>query len=298
MDGGYDKPRRQETACRSLRERRHQQGGGQSYSAASKARSQAVAALIEPPTQRAQPQSELGRRLVAGALLQVAQHERRSELLWQSHELFVERCQHLAPARLAVGTGHGRALGARLAGSAARCPRLEFARQAVRHAIQPTAERGVLADRRCGAGQHEKCRLAGVLGVVPVLEHSSADCEHHGRVPLDQGSKRGFIAALHEALQQLVVGQADNHLGGHELARVLQNRLQATVGHGASSPPLGLGLSNRLVPASAKTTNILSGKRWIQAGPGGVSSWRAPTEMLKRELRWCPGRCDRARSSG
>jgi hypothetical protein len=52
--------------------------------------------------------------------------------------------------------------------------------------------------------------LKSIIGVVRVLDHASAQTQHHRTVPLDQDPKRlrtDRIAAAPKALQQLAIGQ-------------------------------------------------------------------------------------------
>jgi hypothetical protein len=89
----------------------------------------------------------------------------------------------------------------------------------------------MLADVTCPAGEDEKGRLAGILHILRLSEHSPTDSDYHSTVTLDQRGERRLIPALHKPLQQFVVGQAVSLLGGYELSHVLQNSLQTLAGH-------------------------------------------------------------------
>ncbi len=57
---------------------------------------------------------------------------------------------------------------------------------------QPASHGILLANRTRLTGQHEKSRLEGILGRVPILERLIAHADDHRTMPLDQGSERGL----------------------------------------------------------------------------------------------------------
>jgi hypothetical protein len=76
----------------------------------------------------------------------------------------------------------------------------------IRDAVQPGAQRVLPPDGGRLAGEHQKCGLPGLLGVVGMAEHPAADPQYHRPVALDQGDERGLVPARDEAVQQVVVG--------------------------------------------------------------------------------------------
>ena len=67
------------------------------------------------------------------------------------------------------------------------------------HAVQPARELFPPRDRRRFPGQDEKCRLKGIIGLVAVPQHTTADTQDHHTMPFDQrregrlrGSDRGW----------------------------------------------------------------------------------------------------------
>jgi hypothetical protein len=66
--------------------------------------------------------------------------------------------------------------------------------------VQPTRHRSALANRFRPASQHEKGRLKGIVGVMPVLENMMAHSLHHGTVSPNDFRKRILIVALGKAL--------------------------------------------------------------------------------------------------
>ena len=80
----------------------------------------------------------------------------------------------------------------------------------MRRPVQPARDRVVLPDRAGLPHEGQEGHLEGVLGGVRVVQDAPADAQHHRPVPLDQARKAaspGLIAAGHELLQQLGVGQ-------------------------------------------------------------------------------------------
>jgi len=74
-------------------------------------------------------------------------------------------------------------------------------------ALKITAERmAEVADHVPGdddgrlAGQHEKRRLEGVLGVLDMAQHAPAEAEHHRPVPPHQRLEGGLVATGDEAV--------------------------------------------------------------------------------------------------
>jgi hypothetical protein len=73
--------------------------------------------------------------------------------------------------------------------------------------LQTTNE--ALEDRFIGpsANENEVSGLKCVLGVVVIAEDTATDAPSHWPVPLHQGFKGRRLSAVHEALQELPIGQ-------------------------------------------------------------------------------------------
>ncbi len=67
-------------------------------------------------------------------------------------------------------------------------------------------ERGGLSD------QHQECGLESVLGIVRIVEHTSADPHDHRAVPADEGLESCLLPLLEVKFQQVVVSQARSAL--------------------------------------------------------------------------------------
>jgi hypothetical protein len=80
------------------------------------------------------------------------------------------------------------------------------ARDAGRDATEPAANGRVLVDPACSAGEHEECRLKGILGIVMVVEHSTAHRPYDRTVPGEQHAKRLLIGAGGKAPHEIPVG--------------------------------------------------------------------------------------------
>jgi hypothetical protein len=85
-------------------------------------------------------------------------------------------------------------------------PRLQSG--AVRYAKQPTAQRLRRGDRSRLAGEYQKRRLKGVLGIVQVEQDAAAHAHDHRAVPAEECREGVFILLPDETSEQLRVGQA------------------------------------------------------------------------------------------
>src|SRR5439155_23263691 len=143
----------------------------------------------------------------------------------------------------------------------------------VRHLVQPTADRPAPADGAGLADERQESGLEGVLGILPVAEHSLADTEHHRSVPPDQHLERRLVALSSEALQKLCVGEAAVALPDHQTAQMPEDRTDFPFGH-------------CLVP-QLPATRIVARKREILSSSAEVSA-RFPgvhCRLLSREAR-------------
>src|SRR5437868_9540433 len=73
------------------------------------------------------------------------------------------------------------------------------------HAVKPIAEQLAGMDDRRLACQHQKRCLKGILYILPMVEHASADAEHHRPMPAYQRRKGGLVALAQKAVKQLPV---------------------------------------------------------------------------------------------
>ncbi len=94
-------------------------------------------------------------------------------------------------------------------GPHASAPRPRRARPRRATRTPPNPDDGSTAPDR----QDQERRLEGVLDLVPVAEHGSADAKHHRAVPSQEGRERQLgglvvlVQARGEPIQQLVVAQ-------------------------------------------------------------------------------------------
>ncbi len=108
---------------------------------------------------------------------------------------------------------------------------------------RPCLQRGLVSDPVEPVGQQlpgsEGCRFAdedqesglkGVLGVVVMGQHTSADGPDHRSVTPNEDRQGGFIMAVDVALQQLPIAQA-SAVSKHRLAKALENLIHLAVGH-------------------------------------------------------------------
>ena len=149
---------------------------------------------------------------------------------------FIEHGPHLAPGHVPrhvrlpdLAQGH-------LVGTAAGQVPAQVRGDVIRDPVQPGAQRVLAPDGGRLAGEHQKCGLPGVLGVVGMAEHPAADAQHHRPVALDQGGERGLVPARDEAVQQVAVGGRVRGRRGRQLADVMQNGVQMSVAHVPGSP--------------------------------------------------------------
>src|SRR5207237_710875 len=76
------------------------------------------------------------------------------------------------------------------------------------------------SDRRRFAGEDQKGRLEGVLGVVMIADDTTADAEDHRPVATDKGCKRRFVLLLDEGRQQLPIRPACSIVPQHGPAKM------------------------------------------------------------------------------
>jgi hypothetical protein len=80
--------------------------------------------------------------------------------------------------------------------------------------VQPTGQRGALADGGRLEGQQEEGRLEDVFRVVPTAEGAPPDGQDRGPVAAQQGGEGVVIAALDEAPEEVGVARLLRRPGG------------------------------------------------------------------------------------
>src|SRR5262249_11522006 len=83
-----------------------------------------------------------------------------------------------------------------------------FQRSLLRNAVQPVAHQVFLKNGPGLAQKDQKRGLESVLGILMVLQKSSADAPNHGPMTLHQGFERSLIAVAKEIVEQFAVGHA------------------------------------------------------------------------------------------
>jgi hypothetical protein len=71
------------------------------------------------------------------------------------------------------------------------------------------------------AGQHEKCGLKYVFGIMRIAQDAAADAENQRSMPAHQGGKSRLVLSGDEPTEQLAV--AISAPPGHQLPDVPQN---------------------------------------------------------------------------
>jgi hypothetical protein len=99
-------------------------------------------------------------------------------------------------------------------------------------AVQPTDNRGAPADRAGAPSQRQKGSLERILGFVHIAHDSAASVQHHSAVPPHQQFKRGLVALLHEAAQQLAVADILAAAGRQDAPQARENAWKSCLGHG------------------------------------------------------------------
>ena len=105
--------------------------------------------------------------------------------------------------------------------------------------MQPWTDRIPHPDNPCLLDQDEKRGLKGILGLVPVREHASANAKHHRPMPFDQDrkGKLGTLAPVRrESLQKLAVGQVPDRSHVVQRVNLPENRAVYCVGHDRDPP--------------------------------------------------------------
>jgi len=100
------------------------------------------------------------------------------------------------------------------------------------YAVEPTAQRGCLANGSGLAGEDQERGLPGVLGVVWVTERPPAHAEDQRSVAFDEHGESGVVLVADESLQQLAVAQFPAALHGRDLANVSHYFGNRVLGHG------------------------------------------------------------------
>ena len=116
-------------------------------------------------------------------------------------------------------------------------PRIECG--AAGDAVEPARQLFPPRDRRRFPGQHEKCRLKGILGLVSVPQHAPADAQDHHAMPLDQSRERrlrGFIAAGDKPLEKLCIAELPGRPAMEQRVQVSRYLSRRRTGHEAILP--------------------------------------------------------------
>ena len=146
----------------------------------------------QPALDRPHGTSQVPRRLLVGAALQVAEHHRDAVPLWQSVELLVHDGRHLGVARPSPRGSEPRPSTAprSTARRARSASRTSADRRPVGDPVQPGADRVADPERTPSTGQDQERRLKRVAGVVLVAQDGQAGAQDHRTVPIDQGRER------------------------------------------------------------------------------------------------------------
>jgi hypothetical protein len=71
--------------------------------------------------------------------------------------------------------------------------------------VQPTAQGIQFSDRRRPADQNEECCLAGVFGLLLMMEHTKTHFQDQRSVPFHERGESRLIVLLDKAFQQFTV---------------------------------------------------------------------------------------------
>ena len=93
------------------------------------------------------------------------------------------------------------------------------------YAVKPIGEQFLWLYGRCFAGQNQKGRLKGVLGIVMVANDTTANAEDHRAVAMNEDVKGRFVLLLDEGSQQLPIRLARSVLLGHGPAKMPEHRI-------------------------------------------------------------------------
>ena len=85
-------------------------------------------------------------------------------------------------------------------------------------AVQPVTNGLSGQKRRSLADQDEERGLEGVLGIVRIVEDTTADRQHHGAVTAHQSRESGLVALSQKTLQQLTIRRIRVVLQQHNFA--------------------------------------------------------------------------------
>jgi hypothetical protein len=97
--------------------------------------------------------------------------------------------------------------------------------------MKPGGQRFGLANRTGFVGEDEKSGLAGILGVLLLPEHTPANAQHHGPMPLYQGRECRLIATACEIEKELAVGQPERGPDPGHRSKAADNALELRVMH-------------------------------------------------------------------
>ena len=101
----------------------------------------------------------------------------------------------------------------------------------MRHAVQPRAEPVRLPQRPGLAGEEQEGGLEGVLGVVRVAEHLTADAQDQGPMPLQERDKGRLVPLRDELLQQAAVALLVRSRRTGQVAEIAKNARQRLTCH-------------------------------------------------------------------
>jgi hypothetical protein len=104
-------------------------------------------------------------------------------------------------------------------------------RQVISHAGEPTAQWRPPIERADFARKYEESGLEGVLGVLLLGQHATADAQDQRAVALHEGRERRLLTVPGEALQQLLVGDGACLSGRGQFAEVPQEDAGMGRGH-------------------------------------------------------------------
>jgi hypothetical protein len=86
-------------------------------------------------------------------------------------------------------------------------------------AMQEAGQRFLIAQTRDSLGQHKKCSLEHIFGVVFVAQDAPAHAQHHRPMSADQCGESDLIATVGEGGQQLFIALLSALLRSHQAAK-------------------------------------------------------------------------------
>jgi hypothetical protein len=205
--------------------------------------------------------------------LQIAENDWKPVVFGQAVQFLIQQGLQITPLVLLGSFGCGQLRHLLLSASPLRRHGFRFHGRAEGDTVQPVGNLLPRPDGRRFAGEDQKGRLKGVLGIVMIADDTTADAEDHWAVTTDKGFKGRFVLLVDEGRQQLPIRPPRSILPRHGPAKMPDHHVHSSLRHSCPPRPVATDLYP-LLPGESQFYSLFYGGGGF--GPLGWCANRTP----------------------